>query len=140
MEMELHKGMQKEQQNATHGAYSGRAAASVDLDAYYISSREPPLRPLTSKKHMRRSKRKGITTNKRSNLLHFIKGTAPATTYLEKTHACEQKKGQDNQQREQNLKSFPGEVAHKWARWLHHPCRLGDPHRFKAGGKIRSGP
>ena len=32
------------------------------------------------------------------------------------------------------------EVAHKWARWLHHPCRLGDPHRFKAGGKIRSGP
>ena len=32
------------------------------------------------------------------------------------------------------------EVAHEWARWLHHPCRLGDPHRFKAGGKIRSGP
>ena len=32
------------------------------------------------------------------------------------------------------------EVAHKWARWLHHPCRVGDPHRFKAGGKIRSGP
>ena len=32
------------------------------------------------------------------------------------------------------------EVAHKWARWLHHPCRLGDPHRFKAGGKNRSGP
>ena len=32
------------------------------------------------------------------------------------------------------------EVAHKWARWLHHPCHLGDPHRFKAGGKIRSGP
>ena len=30
------------------------------------------------------------------------------------------------------------EVAHKWARWLHHPCRLGDPHRFRAGGKIRS--
>ena len=22
------------------------------------------------------------------------------------------------------------EVAHKWARWLHNPCRLGDPHRF----------
>ena len=39
--------------------------------------------------------------------------------------------------------SEPGaksEVAHKWARWLHHPCRLGDPHRFRAGGKIRSGP
>ena len=32
------------------------------------------------------------------------------------------------------------EVAHTWAGWLHHPCRLGDPHRFKAGGKIRSGP
>ena len=32
------------------------------------------------------------------------------------------------------------EVAHRWARWLHHPCRLGDPHRFKAGGKIRTGP
>ena len=32
------------------------------------------------------------------------------------------------------------EVAHKWARWLHHPCHHGDPHRFKAGGKIRSGP
>ena len=27
------------------------------------------------------------------------------------------------------------EVAHKWAKWLCHPCRLGDPHRFKAGGK-----
>ena len=32
------------------------------------------------------------------------------------------------------------EVAHKWARWLHNPCRLGDPLRFKAAGKIRSGP
>ena len=32
------------------------------------------------------------------------------------------------------------EVAHTWARWLHHPCRLEDPHHFKAGGKIRSGP
>ena len=32
------------------------------------------------------------------------------------------------------------EVAHKWARWLQHPCRLGDPHRLKAGGKTRSGP
>ena len=27
------------------------------------------------------------------------------------------------------------EVAHKWAMWLHHPCRFGDPHRFKAGAK-----
>ena len=32
------------------------------------------------------------------------------------------------------------EVAHKWARWLHNPCRLWVPHRVKAGGKIRSGP
>ena len=32
------------------------------------------------------------------------------------------------------------EVAHKWANWLPHPCRIGDPRRFKAGGKIRSGP
>ena len=32
------------------------------------------------------------------------------------------------------------EVAHKWAKWLPHPCRIGDPRRFKAGGKIRSGP
>ena len=32
------------------------------------------------------------------------------------------------------------EVAHKWARWRQKPCRLGGPHRFRAGGKIRSGP
>ena len=32
------------------------------------------------------------------------------------------------------------QVAHKWAKWLRHPCRLGDPHRCRAGGKIRSGP
>ena len=32
------------------------------------------------------------------------------------------------------------EVAHKWENWLHHPCRIGDPHRFTSGGKIRSGP
>ena len=32
------------------------------------------------------------------------------------------------------------EVAHKWARWLRYPCRLGDRHRLRAGGKIRSGP
>ena len=25
------------------------------------------------------------------------------------------------------------EVAHKWARWLHNPYRLGGPHRFRAG-------
>ena len=32
------------------------------------------------------------------------------------------------------------EVAHLWAKWLRHPCRLGDPQRCRAGGKIRSGP
>ena len=32
------------------------------------------------------------------------------------------------------------EVAHKWANWLPHPCRIGDPLRFRAGGRIRSGP
>ena len=32
------------------------------------------------------------------------------------------------------------EMAQKWAGWLHNPCRLGGPHRFKAGGRIRSGP
>ena len=32
------------------------------------------------------------------------------------------------------------EVAHLWAKWLRHPCRVGDPHRLRAGSKIRSGP
>ena len=32
------------------------------------------------------------------------------------------------------------DLAHKWAKWLSHPCRLGDPYRCRAGGKIRSGP
>ena len=33
------------------------------------------------------------------------------------------------------------QVAHLWAKWLRHPCRLGDPHRCKAGGgEITSGP
>ena len=34
------------------------------------------------------------------------------------------------------------EVAHVWAMWLPHPCRLRDPHRCRAGGGggIRSGP
>ena len=37
---------------------------------------------------------------------------------------------------EQGAKS---EVAHKWAKWPPHPCRIGEPHRFRAGGKIRTG-
>ena len=32
------------------------------------------------------------------------------------------------------------EVAHKWARWLHNPCRLGGAHRLRPGGRIRGGP
>ena len=32
------------------------------------------------------------------------------------------------------------EGAHLWAKWLRHPCCLGDPHRCRAGGNIRSGP
>ena len=39
--------------------------------------------------------------------------------------------------------SEPGaesEVAHKWARWLHNPCRPGGPQGFRAGGRMRSGP
>ena len=32
------------------------------------------------------------------------------------------------------------QVAHKWARWLHNPCRLEGPHSVRAGGRIRSGP
>ena len=31
-------------------------------------------------------------------------------------------------------------VARKSAKWLRHRWRLGDPHRFTAGGKIRNGP
>ena len=32
------------------------------------------------------------------------------------------------------------QVAHKWARWLHNPCRLGGRKRFRAGGSIKGGP
>ena len=39
-----------------------------------------------------------------------------------------------------STRGVKSELAHKWAKWLPHPCRIGDPHRFKAGGKIRSGP
>ena len=31
-------------------------------------------------------------------------------------------------------------MAHKFVRWLHNPYRLGEPHRFRAGGRIISGP
>ena len=42
--------------------------------------------------------------------------------------------------RQRSTRGPESEVAHKWAWWLHKPCRLGDPHRFRAGGRIRSGP
>ena len=29
--------------------------------------------------------------------------------------------------------------GHEWAKWLHNPCRLGVPQRFRAGDKISSG-
>ena len=32
------------------------------------------------------------------------------------------------------------EVAHLWARWLHNPCRLGGPLRFRAGGENQKWP
>ena len=32
------------------------------------------------------------------------------------------------------------EVAHKWARLLHNPCRMRSLQRFIAGDKIRGGP
>ena len=32
------------------------------------------------------------------------------------------------------------EVAHKWGVWLHNPCRLADPLRFRAGHTITGGP
>ena len=32
------------------------------------------------------------------------------------------------------------EVAGKWAVWLHNPCHLGGPQRFRAGEKISNGP
>ena len=31
-------------------------------------------------------------------------------------------------------------MARLWAMWLPHPCRLGDPHRCRARGQIRSDP
>ena len=32
------------------------------------------------------------------------------------------------------------EVAHLWAKWPRHPCCLGDPHCFRAGGQNQKGP
>ena len=33
-----------------------------------------------------------------------------------------------------------GDGAHKVPKWLHNPCRLEGPRRFRVGDKIRSGP
>ena len=35
---------------------------------------------------------------------------------------------------EEGVRGTKSEVAHLWARWLRDPCRLGDPHRCRAGG------
>ena len=32
------------------------------------------------------------------------------------------------------------DVAHLWAKWIRHPCRLGDPHCFRAGGPNQKWP
>ena len=32
------------------------------------------------------------------------------------------------------------ELAHKWARWLHNHCRLGDPHTPRSGGQNQKWP
>ena len=32
------------------------------------------------------------------------------------------------------------EMAHKWARWLHNPCRLGGSPPLQSGGRFRGGP
>ena len=89
---------------------------------------------LPEKKHMHPSKIKGNTTNK---------GSKMRRDSLEKWRTS----GQGGYITPAALgiptaseRGAKSEVAHKWARWLHHPCHLGDPHRFKAGGKIRSGP
>ena len=42
--------------------------------------------------------------------------------------------------RQRSITGPESEVAHKWVRWLHNPCRLGDPHRFKAGGQNHKWP
>ena len=38
------------------------------------------------------------------------------------------------------MRGAKSEVAHLWAKWLRHPCRLGDPHRCKAGGENQKWP
>ena len=38
-----------------------------------------------------------------------------------------------------SVRGGKSKVAHKFARWLHNPRRLGSPHRLRAGGTIRGG-
>ena len=86
------------------------------------------------KQHMHTSKRKDNTTNKGSKITsgsqekwptsgqggYIIPAAGGVPTALERGTKLE--------------------VAHKWAAWLHNPCRLGDPHHFRARGKIGSVP
>ena len=68
----------------------------------------------------------------------FVYAPVPFAEHcLKDTVAYRKGKNKGGQNSEQGAES---EVAHKWARWLHNPCRLGGPHRFRAGGRIRSGP
>ena len=46
---------------------------------------------------------------------------------------------QGHRKHPKSLTTSSSEVAQNWARWLHNPCRLGGPHRFRAGGRIKSG-
>ena len=38
-----------------------------------------------------------------------------------------------------SVRGAKSEVAHRWARWLHYPCHLGSPHRFRARHPCRLG-
>ena len=93
-----------------------------------------PCHHLPKKEHMHTSKRKDNTNNKGSKIRSRsqenwpINGQGGYVTPAASGIPTASKRGAKS------------EVAHKWARWLRHPCRLGDPHRFRAGGKIRSGP
>ena len=61
-------------------------------------------------------------------------GVGP-TTRSRQPHAC-----RSNQTLSPMPSALHADVCSVWARWLHNPCRLGDPHLFRAGGKNRSGP
>ena len=68
----------------------------------------------------------------------FVYAPVPFAEHcLKDTVAYTKGKNKGGQNSERGAES---EVAHLWARWLHNPCRLGGPLRFRAGGRITSGP